>query len=604
MKLFTTLTRPAHISLALIGLMWIVPFLYADHPYPVASFYPEWWAVLLGLCAILVMLVANNLNQLPGIPRIVQLPLALSLLVLLQFVLGRGGYWGLTLLSSLSLLWAALLMVASQRLRAALGLPALATVLAACLLVGAEMNAWVAVLQHYFKFSFLDMAVMPANSAVMFGNLAQPNHFANYIMLGLVSLGLIHACHKLRGWQVLLLALPLLFVLAMSGSRSTWLYLLCITGMAFLWQRRDKSLLPLLRYCLLLILGFGLMNLIVLVPGMLGTHGNVTAAQRLLDGGIGVRFNIWREAWVMFTQNPLLGAGFGQFAWQHFQLGPVLRDSVLSNLNDYVEHAHNIVLHIAAEMGLAGLVVLFGTLTLWIMQARHAPRTIYHWWTYALLAVLAIHSLLEYPLWYTYFLGVAAILLGMLDNTVYRMTWCKTKFFTWLRWSGVAMLLLGLLSLTQMWLDYRKLVIYANYVYEHARDTNYLKPPISPRVRNELVALQGHGPLLQPFVEGVLGEAGWDHVADKQDLNNRVMRYTPHSTVVYRAAMLLARAGQQEAARVQIERAIWTFPDDFPANFERLNKLARIDNNPLRFPALAEFAAQKYAEQQAIAHAR
>ncbi len=63
-----------------------------------------------------------------------------------------------------------------------------------------------------------------------------------------------------------LLAAPPLFVLVWSGSRSAWLYLLWMAGMAWLWPRRDKSCLPLLRYSLLLLLGFGMMHLVVLIP--------------------------------------------------------------------------------------------------------------------------------------------------------------------------------------------------------------------------------------------------------------------------------------------------------------------------------------------------
>jgi len=58
---------------------------------------------------------------------------------------------------------------------------------------------------------------------------------------------------------------------------------------------------------------------------------------------------------------------------------------------------------------------------MWLIQCSRAQRTVYHWWGYALLGVLAIHSLLEYPLWYAYFLGVAALTLGMLDTTTYRL---------------------------------------------------------------------------------------------------------------------------------------------------------------------------------------
>ncbi len=159
--------------------------------------------------------------------------------------------------------------------------------------------------------------------------------------------------------------------------------------------------------------------------------------------------HIWYEAWLIFTQFPILGAGFGQFGWQHFLLGPALHNTSILGLYN---NAHNLVMQTAAEMGLAGLLILFGTLTLWIRQLRGAPRTIYHWWGCGLLTVLAIHSLLEYPLWYAYFLGVAALTLGILDSTTYRLELRNVG-----RLSVASILLLGMLSLTQVWLGYRNL---------------------------------------------------------------------------------------------------------------------------------------------------
>ena len=57
----------------------------------------------------------------------------------------------------------------------------------------------------------------------------------------------------------------------------------------------------------------------------------------------------------------------------------MLRDANLSNLNAHVEHAHNLVLHLAAEIGLVGLLLLFTAATLWLVQIYRVPRTIYHW---------------------------------------------------------------------------------------------------------------------------------------------------------------------------------------------------------------------------------
>jgi O-antigen ligase len=596
----------AHLGLVFIGLMWVLPFLYYRHANPLTTFYEEWGAAVLGLCAM-PLLATQRYWQQPEIPRIVLLPIGLMLLVLVQFAFGKIDYFSQTLLITLYLLWAALLIMLGQRLREELGLPMLVTVLAAFLLLGAELSALVGVIQHFRWSSFLNRLILVNAAGTVFGNMGQPNHFADYISLGLISLGLLHTRWRLRAWKTALLAAPMLFVLVLSGSRSPVLYLLFMAGLAFLWQRRDKSNRPLLYYSLLLVLGFGLMHFVVQIPWLAGDHGSVTTLDRMIKatadfegggtsggeaataGGMterSIRLHIWYEAWLIFTKFPLLGAGFGQFGWQHFLLGPSLHNT---NITGLYNNAHNIVMQTAAEMGLAGLLILFGTLTLWIRQLRAAPHTAYHWWGGGVLAVLAIHSLLEYPLWYAYFLGVAALTLGVLDGTTYRLELRNVG-----RLSVASIWLLGVLSLWQVWQDYRYLEEVTSPQRAPAKVNDYF---------NELMAAHGQA-LLQPYVEVAMSSLmeGRENLAGMRELNESVMHFVPIRSVVYREVWMLALSGEQAAAQLQLERAIWAFPEGFPAALDRLRSFAQKD--PAHFAALLEFAPKKYEEYQLAVHSK
>jgi hypothetical protein len=438
--------------------------------------------------------------------------------------------------------------------------------------------------------------------------MGQPNHFANYITLGLISLGLLHSQWRLRAWQVALLAAPMLFVLVLSGSRSAWLYIFFMTGIAYFWQRKDKSNRPLLYYSLSLLLGFGLMHFAVQIPLLSGDSGSVTALSRMLEGAASfeggghnsgsaaeevavtersIRLHIWYEAWLIFTQYPLLGAGFGQFGWQHFMLGPSLHNIHITGLYN---NAHNLVMETAAEMGMAGLLVLFGTLSLWIRQLSRLPHTIFHWWGSGILAVLAIHSLLEYPLWYAYFLGVAALTLGIMDNSVYRLELRIAG-----RLSVASILLLGVVSLTQVWFGYRSLENLTTMQPASSRNDDYFK---------ELMTTHQQA-LLQPYVEVAMSglmEGRFDNLADALVLNERVMHFVPINLVVYREVLLLALSGDEAAAQMQLDRAIWAFPAEFPGFFEQIRFLAQ--KNPAHFAALLEFAPKKYEEYQLAVHTK
>ena len=590
-KLFPFSIGIAHVSLACVGLMWVLPFLYYQHDYPLTTFYQEWWAAVLGLCAMPLLLTARYW-QAPEVPRIVMLPIGFMLLLILQFLVGSVTQFDHVMLLGLYFLFAAMLIMLGHRLRTELGLPALATALAVFLLAGAELNTLAGVLQQYRWHTFLNPFVTAKVANAVYGNTAQPNHYADYLALGLISLGLLYVRFSMRIWQAVLLAAPMLFVMVLSGSRSSWLYLLIAAGLAFLWQRRDKNLRPVMYYSLALLLGFGLMHFVVQLPWLQGVGGSVTTTERLFgDNASGhIRTHLWYEAALIFAQFPLMGAGFGQFVFQHLQLAAELRNPAVFGLYN---NAHNLVMQIAAEGGLAGLAVLLGTLGQWLWQSvvRGAQFTLSHWWGYAILAVLGIHSMLEYPLWYAYFIGVAAVMLGMFDITTYRLELRNLG-----RASIGMMLVLGAMSLVQVHQSYQRL--------ENAlalRAMSVSNRSLIPRAQEELLAVQ-QSALLSSYAELYIASTmglDADHLKEKLNLNERALRFIPIAPVAYHQAWLLALADRPREARAQLERAIWAYPQDYSKARDELAGLARDD--PARFTALLEFATQKYEEYKRAA---
>lgn len=582
--------RLTHISLALVGVMWVFPFLHYRHQYPLTTFHQEWWSALLGVSAMLVLL-SRDFWVRPEMPRIIQLPIALAGVLLLQLALGKIAYLDQALLYLLYLLFAALLMVVGSWLRSSLGMEEVVAVLAVFLLSGAEVSAAIGVLQHFRWHTPFDSMVVVKVSTEVFGNLAQRNHFADYIALGLISLGLLYQHKWLKARSAVVLVLPLLLVMVLSGSRSSWLYLLMMAGLAVWWGRRDAQYRPLLRYCLLLLAGFAAMHLVVQLPFMAGASGSTDTMQRLFgeDAGGGIRLYLWKESWLIFTQSPWLGVGFGQFSWHHFQLLPVLQQG---NIQGLYNNAHNLVFQLAAETGVAGLFILFASLAVWLNGMRRAPLDAAHWWGYAALGVLAIHSLLEYPLWYSYFIAVAAILLGVLDETRYCLEMRRIG-----RLSVAAVLLLGLLTLIQLRTSYTQLERVLRLHPASAADRT-----AAERLRDGLMEVHS-GSLLSPYAELFMSsmvEVTEERKQDKLALNTRVMRFVPIATAAYRQSLLLALNDQPQQAMAVMEQALWSYPEDFDNARRQLEGLA--EKNPARFAALLEFALVKEQEQARAVH--
>jgi O-antigen ligase len=129
-------------------------------------------------------------------------------------------------------------------------------------------------------------------------------------------------------------------------------------------------------------------------------EGSTTCASRL---------TLWANVWQAVMQKPWLGWGWGELGYAQFMTlttGP--------RFCDLLDNAHNLPLHLAVSFGLplALLLVALVLALVWRGQPWRAaqPGARLAW---AVLGVVGLHSLLEYPLWYGPF--QIAVLLAVLQ---------------------------------------------------------------------------------------------------------------------------------------------------------------------------------------------
>lgn len=584
--------------LAVIGLMWIWPFLYYKHAFPITAFYQEWGAALLGFTVGFLILLKNEFWQQAAIPRSVLLPLGLALVVFVQSEAGLLPSFEQAMLVFLYLFWAALLIVAGFYLRQRVGLPLLAMALASFLLLGTELAALIGIVQHFKWHSFLDPYLTAKLMPQVYGNLGQPNHYANYVTLGVISLLYLNSKKKIAALPALFLVLPLLLAIALSGSRSSWFYFIAIALLSYFFHKRDSQSAPPLLHVLVLMAGLLLMNGLLLLPWFSGgALDSLTPLERMYSavnssGSVGgsayggsVRLYLWHEAALMFLHSPWLGVGFGQFTWQHFQMLPSLQATHITGLYN---NAHNLLFQLAAETGIAGLLVLFCTLIPWLMRARRVPPSMEAWWGQGILSVLFIHSLLEYPLWYTYFIGIAAFLLGMLDEGTFRL-----RMPIVYRIPAMVVLIFGLASIQQLYANYRLLENVLADRPSSASDNAYLT-----RVWQNLAQVQKNS-VFRPYAEIFMGltmDAVPASIENKLALCERIVTFSPNAAVVYRYALMLAVTNRTDEAKLQVERSIWSYPEGFAAFRAQLAQLEPAA--PGKFSALLKDADEKMAQRQ------
>jgi O-antigen ligase len=583
-----------------IGLMWVWPFIYPLHQFPIATFYQEWSAVLLGFSAGLLILLKNDFWQSAQVPRIVLLPLGLALVVYVQSELGMLLYFEQTMLVLLYLLWSSLLIVVGYYLRQRVGLPLLAIVLAFCLLLGSEISSLIGILQYFKWHTLLDPWLMPRLSKAVYGNIGQPNHFANYVMLGVISLLYLNSKKKIANLAALACCLPLLLVLALSGSRSSWFYLIAMAALSYFFYKRDQLSAPPFIRVAGIMAGLLLINGLLLIPFLSGGGlDSLTPLERMYSAvnsagsvsgsayGGSIRLYLWHEASLMFLHAPWLGIGFGQYTWQHFQMLPTLK---MTQIQGLYNNAHNLFFQLAAETGLAGLTVLFGTLIPWLRRTRRASVSLEAWWGYGILSVLFIHSMLEYPFWYAYFIGIAAFLLGMFEQSAFQL-----RLPMLYRVPVTIVLIFGLASIQQMYANFRLLENIISTRPASANDADYLA-----RIWTVLAKVQSES-IFRPYAElfmGVTMEAVPAPLETKLPLFQRTVMFSPNANVVYRYALMLAEADKLDEANLQIERSIWSYPDEFGAFRVKLAALAQ--TAPTKFEPLLKYADLINARYQSV----
>jgi O-antigen ligase len=572
----------------LIGAMWLLPFLNYYHFYPLTSFYSEWAAFVLGLAAMGI-LVARRFWEGFSIPQITAAPLGLFVVLLLQIVFNKVTYTEEILLAAPYLLWAAALMWLGGILRREFGWQKICTVLSWFLLIGGLLNALAGIIQHYQIHSFFSFLVAAKVSVAVYGNLAQANHFANYIALALASAAYLFANKKLPIVYFVLIAASFLFVMGLSGSRSTWIYLVVFMMLAgWLYYRQRNTAHKTLALCFTLLIPlFMLVQLLAQTSWLTPASAlQATPNQRLFELTMGgsTRLWLWQHAWLMFLNSPILGVGFGEFAWYFFQQSTLLDNNGVTGLDN---NSHNLVMQLLATTGVLGTFCIVAGAVVWIWRSRKLELTLEKWWLFALLAVLAIHSMFEYPLWYAHFLGIAAILLGAGDTH-----WFRLQLTNLTRWSFMLMLVMGWISAFSLLDSYIKLEgwLYSRkYIREDSPETGRLQREALLKIRRQS--------LLGPYVDLAytsLIVPSAPNLTEKIALNEKVMHFAPVSTVVYRQVLLLTANRDEQAAAIQLDRAARLYPESLPQFSKNVDIIAKQDKI---FAPLAEKIRLKLQEK-------
>ena len=108
------------------------------------------------------------------------------------------------------------------------------------------------------------------------------------------------------------------------------------------------------------------------------------------------RLVLWSNVLHLIVQKPWLGWGWGELDFAHFMTlynGP--------RVCDILDNAHNLPLHLAVELGVPVALLVCGGFAWWVLRQKPwAERDAARQMAWAVIALILLHSMLEYPLWY------------------------------------------------------------------------------------------------------------------------------------------------------------------------------------------------------------
>ena len=250
------------------------------------------------------------------------------------------------------------------------------------------------------------------------GNLRQPNHLSSLLLWSIVAAVWLGEARAAFRWAAAALVVVFIYVVVLSASRTGAVGMLTLAA----WGIFDRRLSKQARVLLVL-------SPLLYGACWWGTTVWANASHHLFGGqtrfgGSGdissSRFGIWSNTLSLIAMHPWFGVGFGEFnfAWT---LTPFPHRPVA-----FFDHTHNLFLNFLVELGIPLALVVCGLMVfaMWraLKNAIAEGRPIVPQMpalvpvqraAFVIVVMVAVHSMLEYPLWYAYYLLPTAFAFGL-----------------------------------------------------------------------------------------------------------------------------------------------------------------------------------------------
>ncbi len=275
-------------------------------------------------------------------------------------------------------------------------------------LLAAAISTAIALCQYFGVGTELAPWVNISSGNEAFANLRQRNQFASLTVIGMAALFWLHPV-AMRKWFAYAAIAWLAVGNAATTSRTGLAQMVMLGALACAWPgpQRQRMGLWAVGLAAYVVAALALPAALEWATGMPGNRlwERVASVQSCSS-----RTVLWSNVLHLIAQRPLAGWGWGELDFAHF-----MTPYPGARFCDILDNAHNLPLHLAVELGVPAALLACGGVAWMLARARPwreaDPARQMAW---AVLVVLGVHSLLEYPLWYGPFQMAFGFALGLL----------------------------------------------------------------------------------------------------------------------------------------------------------------------------------------------
>ena len=433
-------------------------------------------------------------------------------------------------------------------------------------LIAGVISSCIGLLQYFGVADALGPWVSPTRVGEAFANLRQRNQFASLMNIALASLiwwavsatdklGANAPTHPRRLAWGMVTAVFLAVGNAASSSRTGLVQLVLLLLLSHVWGLWRLG--PVRRLLLVTVAVYGLA--VLALPWLAGLdlflHG-LGARLRAGDEPCSSRLTLWSNVLHLIAQKPWLGWGWGELDYAHYT---TLYEE--PRFCEILDNAHNLPLQLAVEMGIPLALLVSGSFVWWVARRRPwletDPGRQLAW---SVLAMILLHSLLEYPLWYGPF--QMAVLLCMVILWTSQKT-LSSKAGTQINKPksllGTAAILLTAMILIAAtvciaW-DYRR--VSQIYLAPMARDAVYRDDTLSKIENSWLFTDQLR------FAELLLTPLARENAMWTFTTAMSLLHYSPEPRVIEKVIESALMLGREDDAMAHLARYRSAFPKDY-----------------------------------------